>query len=348
VDMIKSGKAMAVYVIASSMTSTIPGISLAGAAPMATLFTPALDVEYLFYGKCVTLDLIPTTPTGIPTPAIITKAALHLMKIPFVVVDAGSYVEPKIPHIRLSSRCVGRRIDKEDALPSGTSRNLFEEAKNVGRILGSIANIVLIGESMPGGTTTALAILQGLGYEAYNIVSSASKVNPIELKKTIVEKALKRLKDVKDPFTVNDVVGDSLHISIAGIALGALQAGSIAILAGGTQMLAALSLMKAINPLFPQDKVVIATTRWIFADKGKEITGFLNEVLPNVSLIYVDINFADAPFEGLRAYEEGYVKEGVGAGGTASMAVIKGFGVDDLKKAIFDEYKRLVEVRNNG
>ncbi|MEM2302276.1 MAG: TIGR00303 family protein, partial [Sulfolobales archaeon] len=34
-----------IYVIASTRTSTIPGISIAGASPELTLYTPALDVE---------------------------------------------------------------------------------------------------------------------------------------------------------------------------------------------------------------------------------------------------------------------------------------------------------------
>jgi len=70
-------ESLCVYVIASTKTSTIPGISLAGQAPLFTLFTPTLDVEYLYHGAPVSFPVIPTTPEGIPTPAIITLQLLN-------------------------------------------------------------------------------------------------------------------------------------------------------------------------------------------------------------------------------------------------------------------------------
>lgn len=341
IDRIAYGRAVAVYVIGSTMTSTIPGISLAGSMPIATLFTPALDVEYLFYGRPVSLDIVPTTPTGIPTPAIITRVSLQLSKTPFLVVNAGSYIEPAIPRIDLPSKTVGRRIDVEDALPRGTSRRLFEEASSIGYALGSVADIVLVGESIPAGTTTAMSILLGLGYNAYSIVSSSSKDNPLELKRRVVEKAVRRLRGGEDPFTINDIVGDPLHISVAGIALGALRAEALVVLAGGTQMLAALALMKAIEQLFKQSNVILATTRWIYRDRGREIVDFVKENTPGIAVVYTDIGFEDAPSDGLRAYEEGYVKEGVGAGGTAFLAIARGVDAATLKKGIYLEYERI-------
>ncbi|MEM1683963.1 MAG: TIGR00303 family protein [Ignisphaera sp.] len=342
-DKIRYGKTLALYAIGSTMTSTIPNISIAGAMPIATLFTPALDVEYVHYGKPVTLDIIPTTPTGIPTPAIITRVSLQLSRTPFIIVNTGSYITPKIPVIDLPSRCVGGRIDVEDALPRGTSKKLFEEARSIGYMLGSATDVVLVGESIPSGTTTAMAILQGLGYNAYNLVSSSMKNNPVDLKRLVANKAIERLKNSRDPFTVNDVAGDPLHISVAGLALGALEAESFVILAGGTQMLAAIALMKAISPEFRQERMILATTRWIVMDKGREITSFIESVAPQMSIVYSYLDFSDAPFDGLRAYEEGFVKEGVGAGGTAFLAILKGIEVSDLVKAIYIEYERLIK-----
>ncbi|MEM1644609.1 MAG: TIGR00303 family protein [Ignisphaera sp.] len=341
VGKVKDGRTLAVYVIGSTMTSIIPGISIAGTMPIATLFTPALDVEYLYYGKPVTLDIIPTTPTGIPTPAIITRTSLQLSRVPFVVIDTGSYVSPKMPTIALPSRCIGGRIDKENALPFGTSEKLFKEAKYVGSTLGAVTDVVLVGESIPAGTTTAMAILQALGYQGENLVSSSTSRNPLELKKVVVDKALQRVKGGEDPFTLNDIVGDPLHISVAGLALGVVEAGGIVVLAGGTQMLAVLGLMKSVSPSFDQSKVIHATTRWIFLDKGKEVLNFIKSVVPSVGFVYSVLDFSDAPFQGLRAYEEGFVKEGVGAGGTAFLAVAKGIDINDLVEGIYQEYHRI-------
>lgn len=343
VDTVQHGRMVALYVIGSTMTSTLPGISIAGNMPLATLFTPALDVEYLYYGKPITFDIIPTTPTGIPTPAIITRAALQLSKIPFTVVDVGSFIPPKTPLISLPSKCIGRSIDKEDALPSKTSEQLFGNARYVGQTLGSIADVVLLGESIPAGTTTAMAILSALGFNGYSLISSSMKFNPLNLKKSVVSKALQRLKEkeIKDPLEINDVVGDPVHISVAGIALGVLDAGSTVMLAGGTQMLAVLALMKSLEPSFSQDRVIHATTRWVYLDRGREILEFIESTVPNVALIYSELDFSNAPFEGLKAYEDGFVKEGVGAGGTAFAALARGVSIDELTNHIFNEYRRI-------
>lgn len=347
-DKIKHGKTLALCVIGSTMTSTIPNISIAGSMPIATLFTPALDVEYVYHGKPITIDIIPTTPTGIPTPAIITKTSLQLAGIPFIAVDSGCYIQPKIPTLLLPSRCIGGRIDKENALPYGISKNLFEEARSLGRALGSTIDVLLIGESIPSGTTTAMAILKALGYvDAHNMISSSMKNNPVDLKKIVVNKALERLEKLKidknNPFTINDIVGDPVHISVAGLAIGGLEVGSTIILAGGTQMLAVLALMKTIVQDFNQENTILATTRWIVLDKRNEILRFIKTVVPGVSFVYSFLDFSDAPFPGLRAYEEGFVKEGVGAGGTAFLAISRGVDRDKLVKTIYEEYQRITK-----
>lgn len=339
---VSRGRILAAYVIGSTLTSTIPGISIAGEIPLVTLFTPALDAEYVYYGEAKSLNVIPTTPTGIPTPAIITRVSLELSRIPYLFIDAGSYIDPKIPLLRLSNRTIGRRIDHEDALPRGLSRRIFEEARSLGERISRGVDVVLIGESIPGGTTTAMAILEGLDFEGGKLVSSSMKSNPVELKMRVVSSALERLRNRSDPFEVNDVVGDPVHISIAGLAMGSLK-NSTVLLAGGTQMLAVLALMGRIKE-FDQDRVILTTTRWIIRDKGNEIVGFIRKHFEGISVAYVDLNFNDSPYWGLRAYEEGFVKEGVGAGGTALVAVLRGAPIKLLVEEICREYGRVVKL----
>ena len=323
-----------VYVIASTKTSTIPGISVAGATPQLTLYTPALDVEYLACGRPRTLDVIPVTPDGLPTPALLTRTCLNLIGGRALVVDSGSYVEPMITHIDLSSRVVGGSIDVEYALPRGTSRKLFSEARVLGRVLGKSYRLLVIGESMPGGTTTAMSILEALGHRA--AVSSSSKDNPLGLKRRVVSKALKRVSRNMDLFDLNDSVGDPLHISIAGIAVGALEKGSNVVLAGGTQMASVVALAKRIHGFLGGLHVV--TTRWVIEDHTADLHGMLEEIAPEASLAYIDLSFAGSPYPGLRKYDEGYVKEGVGAGGTCLLALLKGYSLSEILSSIYREY----------
>ena len=90
--------------------------------------------------------------------------------------------------------------------------------------------------------------------------------------------------------------------------------------------------------------VMIATTRWITSDQSSSLASLVKSITPSIPITSINLDFSEAPYEGLRYYEKGYVKEGVGAGGTAFIAhVLTGKGVRDLEKAIYEEYGRLTE-----
>ena len=49
-------------------------------------------------------------------------------------------------------------------------------------------------------------------------------------------------------------------------------------------------------------------------------------VSPDVPIVYVNVDYSDSPYEGLQAYEWGFIKEGVGCGGASVGAVIESEG----------------------
>ncbi len=332
-------KVVAIYVGGSTKTSTIEGISIAGSNSEDTLYTPTLDLEYVINGIPITKKEIPVTPNGLPTPAVITRSILKKLNIPYFVVDSGLYYKLKVPHIRFPSSIPGENIYSSNALPLGTAKNIFYESKLLGEIISSNQDIVLIGESIPGGTTTAAAILEALGYDAIKYVSSASPNNPKDLKQKVISNALKRINPNDDIFSIIDKVGDPVHISMAGIVAGSLKNSSTILLAGGTQMGAVVSILSKLNYL--ENKIKIGTTSWIARDKDSNIFKLIEQIDKRIEIIVSDIDFSDAKYEGLRLYEEGYVKEGVGAGGTMILAKYLGFSVNEIKKSIYEEYERL-------
>lgn len=349
VERMRGARKLFVVVAASTRTSTIPGISIAGPSPEATLYTPTLDVEYLLAGKPLTLDVIPVTPEGIPTPALVTRAALSLARgTGVLVVDAGCAHEPRVAHAVLPSRTVGGRIDVEDALPRGTSRRLFEEARLLGRWLARGVDAVVIGETMPGGTTTAAAILEALGYPGVDYVSSASPRNPRELKKRVVSEALRRLGGrARDVFEAVDVVGDPLHVSVAGLAAGAAEHARLVVLAGGTQMASVAAILAKLGLLDPE-RYAIATTRWLLEDSSSSLDAIIDAVEPRLPVAGAPLDFSSAPYPGLRAYEEGYVKEGVGMGGAVLVALAEGASVERVVEAVIAEYERVARPAPRG
>jgi len=333
------------FFIASTKTSTIPGISVAGPDPFSTLYTPTLDVEYLVLGKPRTIDMVPITPEGIPTPALITKAVFNLIKPSYLIVDSGVFREPKIPFIFIPHKTVGGRIDEEDALPKDVAHKIFEESRILGRMLSDKKMFIIIGESMPGGTTTAMSIIESLGFKGLGRTSSSSPNNPVKLKIDVFKKALARQGSFSsdyDVFRIIEIFGDPLHISITGFVIGALERESKIMLAGGTQMYAVLSILKRLK-IDLNGKIIVGTTRWIVEDITSDIKGLAREISPEVPLLYTRIDFKDSPYEGLKYYEKGYVKEGVGAGGSILTAqIIYGLSIDEIKKEIFREYERLI------
>ncbi|KKL84983.1 hypothetical protein LCGC14_1779830, partial [marine sediment metagenome] len=59
VSKVKGKKPLFICVLGNTETAKIPGISAAGANPEITDYTPAADVEYLYFGKCKCIDGVP-------------------------------------------------------------------------------------------------------------------------------------------------------------------------------------------------------------------------------------------------------------------------------------------------
>jgi uncharacterized protein (TIGR00303 family) len=240
----------------------------------------------------------------------------------------------------LPSRRPGGRIDVESALPEGVARRLYMEAELLGSTLARGLDAIVAGETIPGGTTVAAAVLEALSYNALGRVSSSSARNPHSLREQVVRAALARLKGAKDVFGVVETVGDPVHISLAGLAAGAAKTGAKVVLAGGTQMASVLAILRAVEPEL-LEQVAIATTPWILHDSSSDLPGLVHDVAPDVPVLSTRFSLANSKYPGLRAYEEGYVKEGVGAGGSLVLAAVRGMGVEEILTAIEDEYRRI-------
>ena len=79
--------------------------------------------------------------------------------------------------------------------------------------------------------------------------------------------------------------------------------------------------VKALNP-DALCNVAIGTTRWIMSDSSSDLKGIVSQIA-DVPILAADIDFRHSKFDGLKAYEKGIVKEGVGAGGAAIAAMAK-------------------------
>jgi len=106
---------------------------------------------------------------------------------------------------------------------------------------------------------------------------------------------------------------------VAGMAIAASNSTGV-LLAGGTQMLAVYALMRSLMDNLGLtgnlEEVVVGTTRWVAEDKTGDTVG-LAKLIGNIPLCATQLDFTNSSYPSLRAYEQGFVKEGVGAGGSA-------------------------------
>ncbi|MBA3976639.1 MAG: TIGR00303 family protein [Nitrosopumilus sp.] len=314
------------FAISYTQTATIPGLTIAGANTELIKFTPAADAEYIHFGKCRCIDSIPATPDGKPTPAIITKTALELANIPITVIDSGLSIKPILPHISINSK-FGGNIAIEKALEIKDVVENYEMGKLIGKQASKNNDLLVIGESIPGGTTTALGVLLLLGYDAYNKVSSSMPNNPHQLKNKIVEKSMLK-SGIKfgdhqhDPFNAISHLGDPMMPTVSGMVQEILSNNKKVILAGGTQMCCIVAILKSLNIKF-NSNLCIGTTSYVVNDKESNLEELLNQIADDIPILYTDLGFNHSTKPGLRSYAEGFVKEGAGAGGSTIAAYLK-------------------------
>lgn len=320
--------------IGTTETSKIPGLSGAGATPELTEYTPAADAEFMVLGQVRCTDAAAETVVdgaAAPTPARLTKASLQLANIPFVIIDAGSKIKPDVEYVSFGKE-YGRDIRTGKGILNPLE--IFENGKELGAELSARHEMLIIGESIPAGTTTALGVLKALGYEANEKVSGSMPHNPHDLKSKVVDEGLENAGIVPgeaDAIQAIAAVGDPTLPAIAGLVLGS---DIPIILAGGTQMAAVCAILKSVQPNFDFSRINLATTVFVAADETADLFGILDQIDDNITVNVVDPRFEESEHEGLKNYLTGFVKEGAGAGGAMFTALVLGSSVEKLRKKI--------------
>ncbi len=333
-----------VCTIASTETALIPGVSAAGASPELIPYTAAADVEAIVYGQALCLGKIPENPVGPPSPVIITMAALTELNAPFLVVDAGNAITPKVPMIT-AGRNPGLSITAPEAVVQ--VEELFVQGLIIGQQLALNRHTLVLGESVPGGTTTAMAVMEALGISALGKISGSMPGNNQSLKQELVcramqEKGLKQGSSLDNPLNAVRLLGDPMQAVQAGIAMSASREIPV-ILAGGTQMIAVAALIGALlnrpaaltaittpgaKALLAEaveariENIAIATTAWVSEDKSADVRSLMQQLPQALPLYAAGLDFSTSCHKNLSLYEEGYVKEGVGAGAMALSAML--------------------------
>lgn len=305
-------------------TGLIPGISAAGATPVARRYTCLADAEFLYNGPTRQPQYpLPPLDAGV-SPVLISRAVVATLDIPVYLFNGGLPATPSVPTIDLNG-APARCVTTGKALELGMVKQLWHQGLSWGEKLGREAEYLIISECVVGGTTTALTLLTGLGIPAAGKVNSSHPACNHAQKWGVVQAGLQAAGGKAlgtDPLQLVAAVGDPMQVVAAAMAIAASRTAGV-LLAGGTQMLAVYGLMQAIACEYAlawqPEQVVVGTTRWVAEDPTGDTVGLANSI-GSVPLIATLLSFASSRFPQLVAYERGFVKEGVGCGGCAIAA----------------------------
>ena len=319
-------------VIAGTDTSQIKGISAAGINATSRRKTALADAEFMLFGASADHKYkLPFLNAGV-TPALISYVCSKLISVSPIVVPIGINQKPFFSHLVVEDQNLG----PSSCLTTGKSMtrervlNLYKKGIEIGK---SSKQPILIAESVPGGTTTAQAVMEAFGLNVSNLVGSSLFMAPRELKRKVIQTGLlnANLKSKFDSFDVISSVGDPFQAFSMGLLIGARLVNQPVVLSGGSQMLAvillALEFLDYGNKKDFIKKVLIATTGWLANDNSiSDLLDLINEK-HNVNIVGLSspLNFKSSKYKELQDYELGHVKEGVGAGGISILAFLKGF-----------------------
>jgi uncharacterized protein (TIGR00303 family) len=352
-------------VLGFTETGLIPGISAAGCTPEDRKYTACADAEFLYYGaKHKPQYALPPLTAG-ASPVLISRAVVESLNIPVYLFNAGLPQIPSMPVVDLGG-CPARCLSTGTAIELITVHNLFKQGMLWGDRLAEKTQkgYLILSECVVGGTTTALAILTGLGINAVGKVNSSHPICNHEQKWQVVQQGLERIKSRGesqslpclvpiDPLELVAAVGDPMQVVVAGMAIAASRRCGV-MLAGGTQMLAVYALISAIaqayNLSWQPAAVVVGTTRWVAEDPTGDTVNLALSLGKNTKypdsqsppLLATSLSFANSSYPQLQAYERGFVKEGVGAGAACIAAnLTQNWQQDQLLAAIETQIERI-------
>lgn len=350
-------------------TARIDGISAAGADPTLLAHTPAADAELLAFGDVVRAPTVPASPTGCPTPALVTRAARDVLGFEATTVDAGLAVETGAPTVDIKAE-PGADVREEVAVPD--AGEIASRARQWVRDLP--VDRVAVAETVPGGTTTAMAVLEALGERA--TVSSSLPENPVGRKRTVVAEGLDA-SDLDpgdcagDPIAAIRAVGDPVQATVLGLLQGAGDADVTVECWGGTQLLAIAAATRHTGVFDgsarPADEsapsndglagsdddrapphdgpLTVATTSYVADDESAATRALAEDV--GVDLRVTDPGFDSFGHDALARFAAGEAKEGVGMGGAMGLAAARG-RLQAVRERTATLYETVVAAPNHG
>jgi uncharacterized protein (TIGR00303 family) len=338
-------------------TALLEGISTAGKTPESRRYTALADAEFLVNGV-TSNPVFPLPPLAVGiSPTFISRGVIERFNLPVYIFNSGLWCQPSVSAIDLGGK-PANCVSTGKALPLSVVKHLHQQGLYWGELLGkksllqtARSNYIILSECVVGGTTTALGVLMALGIDARGKVNSSHPLCNHQQKWNIVQQGLinANLSLNADALEIIASLGDPMQIAVASMAISASKYTGV-MLAGGTQMLAVFALIKALDRAYHYDanldNIIIGTTRWVAEDTTGDTIG-LSKTIGNISLCATNLNFSNAHYPSLQVFEKGFVKEGVGAGGSAITSHLLGIDKEELLSMVEAIVSRFHSVTNS-
>jgi len=334
-------------VAGTTATAAIDGISAAGADPELRRHTPSADLEIVADGRPAPDSAVPVSPAGCPTPAVVTRAVRELVGFEFVGVDAGLAVPTAPTEAPVFDAGAAPGGDVRDPEPVPDAAAIFERARGLvpegvesqagasdgdDGVDGDADPELLVAETIPGGTTTALGVLTALGERP--AVSSSLPANPLGTKRAVVDEGLAASgiaagDPTGDPTDALRLMGDPVLAAAAGLVVGAVERDVPVTLAGGTQMATVAALARHAGV---EGRLPLATTSFVADDPSADVGALADDL--GLTLAATDPEFGESDHPAMAAYARGEAKEGVGMGGALALSERAGVPAGDVRDRV--------------
>lgn len=308
-----------VCVLGFTETALVPGISAAGNTPDARMLTAVADAEFIYDGPSAAPHYpLPPLQAGV-SPALLTRTVTAGQALPIYLFNAGLPHKPSIPHIDLDG-AVAHCVSSGQALLPTKVMQLFKAGLRWGDTLGRrfAGSYLVVGECVVAGTTTAQAVLTALGFDVAGLMGSSHHKCNHEQKTALIKTGLKDWSGADDDqrvWSAIAAVGDPMQPFVLGMTLAASHHSGV-LLAGGSQMIAVYTMLQELGTQYPwcSDNVVLGTTQWIVNDATSQFLT-LARTVHTPPIMSSQFSFKQSRYSQFTLFEQGYVKEGVGAGG---------------------------------
>ena len=343
----RAGNGLFLLCTGGTRTSDCEGISAAGASSTDRRLTPALDAEALVLGHTLSAAQLPVSPDGIASPVVISRALVNKLKMQSLVVNSGCFAAPMVDCLRIADE-PANCLSTGAAMTKEHTEMLFEKGIELGKKISLKHDFLTLAECVPGGTTTALAVLKALGHAVEGMTSSSLPTANHNQKLELVLSGLQRSDYNTSDFCVDPLlavaaVGDPVQATLAGVVIGASQRIPI-LMGGGSQMIAIWTLVQSLNKVHrfgvANENIFILSTKWVGFDPSAAVGKLANVVGAPFAVAFPEFRFSR--HAGLQAYEDGHVKEGAGAGASLCLAFMNDFSHESVLHAIDAEYDLLI------